>query len=123
MKPMTADLDGDALYYYDAPETIALKAVNAIKNAISLDDKCELLVELTDITPSKLRNMSRRRRKIAVRKYGSACIGYNKRTGQLVSRCKIHHKNNTYVPVIHTAEEKVGEPFKNFLEEWSALIL
>lgn len=118
-KPDCADFDGDSYSHFEFAYETASKSVAAIKEEISFDDKCKLLIKYTDITASKLRNMSRRQKKIAIQMYSKTNGLYDIRNGQLIAARKRHHRYAAIIPITHTYEEVVGKPMTDFLKTWT----
>lgn len=117
--PPSADFDGDQYNHIKSYGEIANESYQRIRKAKSLDEQCKLLLELTDISRTKLRNMSRRRKKIAVQKYNTPSAYYDDTTGIHQNPTKRHYKNIKMVPLILKFKEVVGKPMSNFWDEWA----
>ena len=81
------------------PVDIALNSVEIINETEELFRKCNWLALLTDVPRSRLRNMSRRRKKKMVAVYSSGIGYYEKYTGKLVHPRKKGHKDILPLPL------------------------
>lgn len=92
---LSMDFEGDALngdFYFrpnkNSPVKKAERCVDLIKGAKTLKEKCRKLVAYSDVSNSKIKNISKRRKKIIVDHYCKQLGYYDKRDGKLIDRRK-----------------------------------
>lgn len=90
-----------------------------IKAANTLKKKIKVLLECGDFNAGKVNSMSKRRKKIALRRYTRF---YSSKTEKFIHP-KFHRREDAIrTPVYHTYVEHTGKPFNDMMEAWVNLL-
>lgn len=122
LRPLSADLDGDA---YSGVDRITQQLLQQMSNSAAEDyrlllslntfkDKLEFIEEHAGYNRSKFARMSKRRKKIFVK--GFNC--YDIRSGILVHQSRHNEMFIMPAPIIMKFTEKVGVPMSRMLDAW-----
>ncbi|UQT02773.1 hypothetical protein SUREIYA_01780 [Serratia phage vB_SmaM-Sureiya] len=94
--------------------------VAAIRETEGLLNKLQLLCEFGEFNKGKLKSLSKRRLKIAIKR---STRYYDTRTGKLVN-CKYRHLPHIErIPIVFSYVEIVGKPFSNLMDAWVSEVL